>query len=1193
MANDGSIKIGVDLDTTNLEKGLNNIAKDNRKTFEQISKETGKSVEDIKKEVKKLAEEYQKQGANIPNSYKKAYKELGLLAEKNAKEVGEQAEKISDSYKKSSDKVSKSFGKAFGGLSSIAGAGVSAGISGIATGIKAVVGASVAAVGGLAALGAATAEYRDEQAKLNSAFQAAGYSTEVAQQAYQDFYAILGEEDTAVEASQLLAKLSLNQQDMSKWTEIATGVWATFGDALPVEGLIESANETAKVGKVTGSLADALNWAGISEDEFNKKLEAAGSEAERNQLIMSTLSGEYQNAANIFKENNATIMEARKAQSQLMESLGGLGEAVNNISNKMLVGFAPAITGIIDAFTNLINGVEGADEQLATAISNLINKGIEQLPQFLEFGGQILLSILNGIVESSPTLAEKMPELLNTLISTITQNLPLFIEAGTTILINLIQGMVTAITENKEQILNAFNEIIDSLLNAIDELAPGLKPVTDAMRSLKDNMDITIPVVAGLTAAFVAYKAAIAIQSTIEGVVSAIKAIKTANEGATISQIALNAAMNVNPFVLIATLIAGVVTALITLWNTNEDFRKAVLNIWESIKNGISNAVENIRTFFTETLPNAGREMLDFFKELPNKLVSVGEDIVRGLWNGIKSMGNWLKDKMSSFASGIVKDVKSFFGIHSPSRVFRDEVGVWLPLGMADGILSKTKEVIEALVSPVEEAQEEIKIQGNVFTKNLVDIISNASDEAKKEAKDYAEVGEILIESISGSVEKNVEDVLTPLTEEIEKNLSENIEAVEKNAEELINAYTEKIQAEADAEKEKIDIAIQNLSKEAPKTIKNQLQKDKKAIDENAKALIKTYSDGVKKSAEEEKNNLKNTADNLLNTLTTNFEQGVQQVNEIINVKIGGLAETYQAKFDDLVKAQEDLANKLADSNLFSFEEDNLVVENLEETITTLEKYDQAITQLKEKGISDAILNELAGYDTEEVLKIAEHLLQMTDTEFQKLNDKWQEKQELATKVASNFYKEQIQVLEKDFNSELTKTLNELSLHVEDIGIMTIEGFQNGLESRMDSILEDVRSFAESVIAQMQRALDVHSPSRKMQWLGNMTMDGYEKGVKESAKPTLKSIANIPIFDTFKEQVAKAKAVVNMSVNSMIPKSSQISNVSNSTKNITNDLGDFNIYISGLKNDSASDIQTFLQQAEFYRKTRANAIGGA
>ena len=1167
------------MDSNNLEKGLNNVAKDNRKTFEQISKDTGKSVEDIKKEVKKLAEEYQKQGMNIPLSYKKAYRELGILAKKNADEVSEQAEKISDSYEKSSKKTSESFKKISSGLSgigSVAGAGVSAGISGIATGIKAVVGASAAAVGGLAALGAATAEYRDEQAKLNSAFQEAGYSTEVAQEAYQQFYSILGEEDTAVEASQLLAKLSLNQQDMSKWTEIATGVWATFGDALPVEGLIESANETAKVGKVTGNLADALNWAGISEDEFNKKLESLGSEAERNQLIMQTLSGEYQNAANIFKQNNATIMEARKAQSQLMESLGGLGEAVNNISNKMLVGFGPAITSIIDAFTNLINGVEGADEQLATAISNLINKGIEQLPQFINFGADILIALASGIVENIPALAEAGLQIIIGLQEKIIENLPNFISTASEIL----QGLANSITKNLPIILKNGNEITMQLVNGIIENLPliidtGIEIILMLVDSLVDSLPKLIPA---------------AVEAIITIAESLINNIDKIIDAAIELILALSDGL-IKALPKLAEKIPEIISKLVFELTKPE----TQLKLLDAGTQLILALIEGIFKMNVNLAQSAWDSVKTFAKELLNTddMVNAGKDLIRGLIDGIKSMTGEVYATMKNFTAGVVKDVKSFFGIHSPSRVFRDEVGVWLPLGMADGILSKAKEVIEALVSPVEEAQEEIKIQGNVFTKNLSDIISNATDEAKKEAKDYAEVGEILIESISGSVKKNVDDVLTPLKEEIEKNLSENIEVVEKNAEELINAYTEKIQAEADTEKEKIDIAIQNLSKEAPKTIKNQLQKDKKAIDENAKALIKTYSDGVKKSAEEEKNNLKNTADDLLNVLTTNFEQGVQQVNEIINVKIGGLAETYQAKFDNLLKAQEDLANKLADSNLFSFEEDNLVVENLEQTITTLEKYDQAITQLKEKGISDAILNELAGYDTEEVLKITEHLLQMTDVEFQKLNEKWQEKQELATKVASNFYKEQIQVLEKDFNSELTKTLNELPTQVEDIGIMTIEGFQNGLESRMDSILDDVRSFAESVIAQMQKALDVHSPSRKMQWLGNMTMDGYEKGVKESAKPTLKSIANIPIFDTFKEQVARAKAVVNMSVNSMIPKSSQISNVSNSTKNITNDLGDFNIYISGLKNDSASDIQTFLQQAEFYRKTRANAIGGA
>ena len=135
---------------------------------------------------------------------------------------------------------------------------------------------------GFVALGDATEEYRKAMGKLNTAYQAAGYSAAAAQTSYKEFYKILGDPDTATEASQLLAKLSKSEADVTKWTRIAAGVSGTFGDALPIEGLIESANETAKVGKVTGVLADALNWAGISEDRFNQKLVAAGNEGTRN-----------------------------------------------------------------------------------------------------------------------------------------------------------------------------------------------------------------------------------------------------------------------------------------------------------------------------------------------------------------------------------------------------------------------------------------------------------------------------------------------------------------------------------------------------------------------------------------------------------------------------------------------------------------------------------------------------------------------------------------------------------------------------------------------------------------------------------------------------------------------------------------------------------------------------------------------
>lgn len=181
----------------------------------------------------------------------------------------------------------------------------------------------------------ATEEYRKAMGKLNTAYQAAGYSSETAQKAYSGFYEILGDTDTATEASQLLSKLTRNQEDVTKWTRIAAGVNGTFGDSLPIEGLIEASNETAKVGQVTGVLADALNWSGISEDEFNERLAACGSEAQRNNLIMTTLSKTYEGAAAAFYENNKALIQNRRIQIAQQKITGEIGEASASAKAKM------------------------------------------------------------------------------------------------------------------------------------------------------------------------------------------------------------------------------------------------------------------------------------------------------------------------------------------------------------------------------------------------------------------------------------------------------------------------------------------------------------------------------------------------------------------------------------------------------------------------------------------------------------------------------------------------------------------------------------------------------------------------------------------------------------------------------------------------------------------------------------------
>ena len=195
---------------------------------------------------------------------------------------------------------------------------------------------AVAATGlaaGFLALDNATEEYRIAQGKLNTAYEAAGYSARAASTAYREFYKILGDTDTATEASQLLAKLTRNEQDVTKWTRIAAGVSGTFGDSLPIEGLIEATNETAKTAKVTGVLADALNWVGISEDNFNAKLARCSDEGERNRLLMDTLSAAYEGAADAFYRNNQELVRARANQTAMNTVTAKLGSAAQTAKN--------------------------------------------------------------------------------------------------------------------------------------------------------------------------------------------------------------------------------------------------------------------------------------------------------------------------------------------------------------------------------------------------------------------------------------------------------------------------------------------------------------------------------------------------------------------------------------------------------------------------------------------------------------------------------------------------------------------------------------------------------------------------------------------------------------------------------------------------------------------------------------------
>lgn len=134
--------------------------------------------------------------------------------------------------------------------------------------------------------------------------------------------------------------------------------------------------------------------------------------------------------------------------------------------------------------------------------------------------------------------------------------------------------------------------------------------VSGVLNFLVDNGNLIVSIITGIAAGFVAWNVA----SMIMTVITAIKGFVTALQAGKTAMQALNITMNANPFVLIATLIAGVVAALITLWNTNENFRNGVIKIWENVKEFISGVVTAIVEFFTVTIPNAFNAVIEFVK---------------------------------------------------------------------------------------------------------------------------------------------------------------------------------------------------------------------------------------------------------------------------------------------------------------------------------------------------------------------------------------------------------------------------------------------------------------------------------------------------------------------------------------------------------------------------------------------------
>lgn len=353
-----------------------------------------------------------------------------------------------------------------------------------------------AAIGGawIAAI-ESTREYRTEMGKLDTAFQVSGHSSETAKKTYSDLNAVLGDSGQAVEAAQHLAKLTDNEKDLQTWTDICTGVYATFGESIPIESLTESANEVAKSGELTGGLVDALVWAGIGEEEFQEKLDACTSEQERQKLIMDTLNGTYSNASEQYKKTNKDVMDARKAQEKLTDAFAELGRIGEPILTVIKTKVADMVSAAIPHLENFVNKVKDVAKWVKNN-KDTVDKWVAVIIGAGVSIGAFLLILNWGTIMTAAANAVKTVRLAILALNTALRANPIGL------VVSLIAGLVAAFiylwNNNEgfrkfwldmwEKIKSATSTVITAVKNKFNDLQDGFNKV----KTIFSNIQKTI-----------------------------------------------------------------------------------------------------------------------------------------------------------------------------------------------------------------------------------------------------------------------------------------------------------------------------------------------------------------------------------------------------------------------------------------------------------------------------------------------------------------------------------------------------------------------------------------------------------------------------------------------------------------------------------------------------------------------------
>ena len=458
---------------------------------------------------------------------------------------------------------------------------------------------------------------------------------------------------------------------------------------------------------------------------------ATATAAEKAEMAMAMfMDNTSQYAGNFAKEATETITGSlgmlRAASSGLLAGLGDANADVALLGENVVFAFESVVDNVVPIVENIAAALPEALGSMVDAAAPLIESIagviVGLVPTLLDSAVQLGEALLRGIAETLPQLMTLLPGVIQSMAESFVTLLPILIEAGVDSIVALASGITETLPTLIPTLVGGLLSAIDALVAALPvllvagleiimALAQGIitalptlmAALPEILNSIMTFVMAALPVLIelGLTLFMALVEA---LPQIIEGIVGVLPQIIGGIIGAILNALPLLISAGIDLFFALVAAMPEIILAIVgEIPRIITAIQVAVLGaLPQLIVAGIQLFLALIAAMpviifeIVAAIPSIIVAVVQAIIESIPQLIAAGAELIRGLWQGIKDMGAWLRDKISGFFGGVVQDIKNFFGIKSPSKVFA-EMGKDLGRGMAEGIVASTKDVEKAM----------------------------------------------------------------------------------------------------------------------------------------------------------------------------------------------------------------------------------------------------------------------------------------------------------------------------------------------------------------------------------------------------------------------------------------------------------------------------------------------------------------